>query len=682
MSFLRKNFDFAILGLVAGGFLLVATQRLGAAPVPDTDESYMLQTSYEMLYRGKLALPFRRYLGGDIENNWHSFTPLHYMIQSGFLKLFGWGLLQGRVFNLITAMLTLLMAYLIGRKLFGWAAGLVAALMLVCDVTFLERSRHLRNDYSAAMFALLAFYLYEEAERRNSWRLFFGSGLAAGAALMSHTSAAYMLAAIALLMSLRRGWQVIKARAVYQFAVGVFIVSAYEIFSCIFDYGNVLLQNRGDKVHFSVLGGGLWKNVRHEPRRYYKWFAGDLMYPDVPRTLLHLFQALAAIALAYLIIRLVIYLRRGNAIAEPRMRVLAVVVIAMLFFATVAGRKAIYYMAHLAPWYALMAGILVADALGLLKRLRDGRVNQWRAPKFAYAAAVGLVAVLAVGFAYQVFKQNKRYLKAVRDPDLASFEQFKAAMRSLVPEGVCPVAVREPVMWLAFPEHDRCFANIQERMKKAVDIDGNEYALIVSPRHARYWLRQIASGHHYLLGELMDTPYGNYQVYYTGVDPRWLERRPVRYQFFGRRRGYASDEQIALAREVWAAGPAELRQCAGLASSAIEPDGLVVGSLQRGVRADGFIKLCEIELGPNTIYQMKVETGVETDQWALVALEGDTGAWLGRRGLAETENLGEGLFKTGKINRVIIGLLPAAKDSVEPPRISRLSIREVGPVNR
>jgi hypothetical protein len=79
---------------------------------------------------------------------------------------------------------------------------------------------------------------------------------------------------------------------------------------------------------------------------------------------------------------------------------------------------------------------------------------------------------------------------------------------------------------------------------------------------------------------------------------------------------------------------------------------------------------------------MKVETGVETDQWALVALEGDTGAWLGRRGLAETENLGEGLFKTGKINRVIIGLLPAAKDSVEPPRISRLSIREVGPVNR
>src|SRR5215213_7918768 len=115
MSFLRKNFDFAILALIMAGFLFVATERLATVPIPDTDESYMLQTSYEMLYRGKLALPFRRFLGGNIENNWHSFTPLHYALQSGFLKLFGWGITEGRAFNLTMAALLLLMVHLIGR---------------------------------------------------------------------------------------------------------------------------------------------------------------------------------------------------------------------------------------------------------------------------------------------------------------------------------------------------------------------------------------------------------------------------------------------------------------------------------------------------------------------------------------------------------------------------------------
>lgn len=685
MSFLKKNFDFAILALIIAGFLLVAAHRLSTVPLPDTDESYMLQTSYEMIYRGKLALPFRRYLGGNIENNWHSFTPLHYVIQSGFLRLFGWGLLQGRIFNLITALLTLVMTYLIGRKLFDWRVGVVAALMLVSDVTFLERSRYLRNDYSASMFALLAFYLYEEAERRNSWRFFFGAGLAAGAALMSHTSALYMLVSIPSLMLFRRGWRVIKTKAVYQFALGAFLVSAYEIASCILDYSNTLLQNRGDKVHFGALRlGGLLRNLRHEPRRYYRWVSGDIMYADVPRTLLHLFQFLTVIALVYLIVLFILYLRRGNVMAEARSRVLIVTIIAILFFSAVTGRKAIYYMAHLAPWFALTVGILTGDALSLLKRFRTARIKQWQAQKFAYTAAVVLVAVLALGFAYQLVKQNKRYLKIVRSPDLASFEQFKTALRSLVPEGVCPVAVREPVLWLAFPEQDRCFANIQDRMKKAVDIDGNEYALIVAPALAHHWLGQIAGGHHYLLGELMNTPYGDFQVYYTGVDPRWMERAPVSYRFFKNQRGYASDEQIAQAREVWSAGPAELKQCAGLAASAIESGRLVIQSAQQGARADGFIKLCELELEPDTIYQMKADAMAEANQWTLVALEDKSNAWLGHGGLVETEKPGpvERLFKTGKINRVTIGLLPTAKGFAEPPRISRLVIREVAPVDQ
>lgn len=541
-NLLKRYLDLAALVVIIGGFLYVAGQKLSSVPVPDTDESYMLQTSYEMLYRGKLALPFRQLLGGDIENNWHSFTPLHYLLQSGFLKIFGWGIPQGRVFNLTLATLMLVMVYLIARRLFNWQAGLIAIGLLVCDVSFLERSRYLRNDYSASMFAMLAFLLFEMAEERKNWRLFAGSGLAAGAALMCHTTALYILAAIPLLMMVTRGWRFLKSKSFYQFAAGAMIVSAYEIITDLADWKNVLLQNRGDKRHFKILGiGGWWKNIQNEHRRYDDWLNGSFMYSDVPRTLTHIFFYLAIAALGYLIIRCVIRVWRGAAMPDARTRILLVTVVAISFFAIVTSQKAIYYMAHLTPWFALSAGILLSDAIQWLSRRSKTSALDARAHGYARATLVAVVFVSISLFAVLALRQSGRYLRNVRDPNLANFDEFKEAIRTLVPEGVCPVVIREPVIWLAFPEHDRCFLNIEKRMNKGVDLDGKEYALIVQPRRAERWITQAAGTHHHLLGELRDSPYGNFQVYYTGTDPRWQELTPVRYQFSGKRRGYTSD---------------------------------------------------------------------------------------------------------------------------------------------
>src|SRR5215211_7979216 len=117
MTIVKRNFDFLIFALVVAYFVFVAAERLGTVPVPDSDEAMTLQVPYEMLNRGKLAFPMYRFLGGNIENVWHSFTPVFFVILSGFMKLFGWGLKEGRIFNIITAALLLLMVYVIGRKM-------------------------------------------------------------------------------------------------------------------------------------------------------------------------------------------------------------------------------------------------------------------------------------------------------------------------------------------------------------------------------------------------------------------------------------------------------------------------------------------------------------------------------------------------------------------------------------
>src|SRR5205085_7100159 len=124
---LTSNLDFALLAAAVAGFSAVAAQRLGSVPVPDTgDEAMILQVPYEVLYRGKFAWPMYRFLGGDIENAWHSFRPVYYWLMTGFFKLFGWGLPQGRAFNLLAAAISLVLLYVIGRRLFGWPCVLVA----------------------------------------------------------------------------------------------------------------------------------------------------------------------------------------------------------------------------------------------------------------------------------------------------------------------------------------------------------------------------------------------------------------------------------------------------------------------------------------------------------------------------------------------------------------------------
>jgi 4-amino-4-deoxy-L-arabinose transferase-like glycosyltransferase len=544
MKGLKSNLDFALVTVLIGGFVVLAAQRLGAVPVPEGDEAFTLQVPYEMLVRGKLALPMLRYLGGNIENVWHSFTPVCFLLLSGFLKLFGLGVVQGRAFNLMTAVLTLLMVYFMGRKLFDWRAGLVAVVMLIGDQTFLERSRLLRNDYAAASFALLAYLLYEMAERRKSVRLLAASGLAAGAGVMCHTNILYMVAAICLLVVLREGWRAFRSKKLYVFAGSALVVMAYEIVYDAIDYKNFLIQNRGDDLHFRVLGySGFWQNVLEEKSRYAKWYTGGLMFPGLSQITLRVFQALMVLAIIYLVIYCA---RRINRVAiimsDPKVRVFIVTLVVVLFHAVIVSQKRIYYFAHLAPWFALCVGILARDGLDWISLLRRATVPHAR---LAHGVAIALVALAVIGYGMQLARQYRDYSIKVRNPDLASFEEFTTVIRSIVPDELCPVAVKNPSVWLAFPEMDRCFATIEGRMKEDLDIDGKEYALVTRPNFSldrdakREGSEDSRLGNYHLLGEMRETPYGSLLVYYTGKDPRYLAIEPKHYQFFGEMRGHS-----------------------------------------------------------------------------------------------------------------------------------------------
>jgi 4-amino-4-deoxy-L-arabinose transferase-like glycosyltransferase len=538
----RFKVDYLVLALMLGSYAFVACERLATVPVPETDEAYMLHVSYEMLNNGRLAMPFRRFLGGHIETNWHSLTPLYYVLLAGFMKLTGWGVLQGRIFNLVTAILLMIVTYVIAKRMFDWRVGMLAILFLMSDSVFFEHARLLRNDYIAAFAAMLAYLLYEIAEERKKSKWFIATGLVAGACVMLHSNGLYMLGAIPLMMLLTRGWIVVKSKSLYQYLLSALAVMAYEIVTDLLDYKNFLLQYRGDKLHFGVLSlQGWWGNISNEPSRYLRWYAGGALFPNIPRTTLHIFQALACVALIYLIVVGARAARRGGAMREPRVRILVVTGCLILFQAIVAGHKEAYYIAHLAPWYALCAGILLTDVLDFLWSIR---MKPWAQAATISNFAIVLLLIAGVLFGLQLARQTRRYLREAHNPELASFEEIKGVLRSTVPEGVCPVVIKFPVMYLVFPEKIDCFANIEDRMMENVDLDGKEYVVLLpNAAHAKRAQKADELEAKYpLIAELKDTAYGDIAVYYTGQNEAIRSRPAAQYRFFKSLRGHAQVE--------------------------------------------------------------------------------------------------------------------------------------------
>ena len=62
MKAFRNSSDLLVFSLVVSGFVYVASQRLGSAPLPDDgDESMTLQVPYEIINRGQYGWPMYRY---------------------------------------------------------------------------------------------------------------------------------------------------------------------------------------------------------------------------------------------------------------------------------------------------------------------------------------------------------------------------------------------------------------------------------------------------------------------------------------------------------------------------------------------------------------------------------------------------------------------------------------------
>lgn len=123
--------------------------------------------------------------------------------------------IAGRELSAIFDLFTVLLVFLVGRRLFGPVAGLLGAALLAFTTLDIQLAHFYASDSFVATFCLATFYFVLRADERNRWRDAALAGFMAGAAVATKLSAlpVFVMLFVPFAEQLRRGgWRSVVRR--------------------------------------------------------------------------------------------------------------------------------------------------------------------------------------------------------------------------------------------------------------------------------------------------------------------------------------------------------------------------------------------------------------------------------------------------------------------------------------
>src|SRR5262249_7400079 len=149
----------------------------------NVDEPWLMERAYQVLTTG---VPSQPMLG----------LKTAYLLQVGYgyllapwMGVFGVGLFQARLFNVLLGLGAVLAVASIRRRSIGPVAGLAAAAFLAVDSNFLGGARNARTDVLSAAFVAFALAAYVIGRHKSNRWLFALSGASLGVAMLVHGNA-------------------------------------------------------------------------------------------------------------------------------------------------------------------------------------------------------------------------------------------------------------------------------------------------------------------------------------------------------------------------------------------------------------------------------------------------------------------------------------------------------------
>ncbi len=170
----EKRDYYALLALCALCLVLFFF-RLGGHPLWDVDEGMHASTSKDMVQTGDWVTP--QFNG----KNFYDKTVLYNWFAAVAFLVFGFTEFAARVPAALLGLGTVLTTFLLGRRLLGSRAGLLAGVILATSPEFIVLSRAVVHDISLAFFVTLAlsfFYrAYASVDRRGTYLMLFYASL-------------------------------------------------------------------------------------------------------------------------------------------------------------------------------------------------------------------------------------------------------------------------------------------------------------------------------------------------------------------------------------------------------------------------------------------------------------------------------------------------------------------------
>ncbi|HEY2881297.1 MAG TPA: glycosyltransferase family 39 protein, partial [Pirellulales bacterium] len=173
--------------LIATVAAIVFFDHLGAMHLWDQDEAFFAQTAVEMQSHNQWVVP---YFNGDLFA--HKPPLMFWMMRSGF-ALFGHTEFAARFWSAVFGLLTTLLMYHLGRRMFNARVGLWAGLAMATAVDFVVVGHAATPDSYLVFFCTLSLYCFA---RTQHWDGNENAGSELAAAPLPWASCAAMYAAM------------------------------------------------------------------------------------------------------------------------------------------------------------------------------------------------------------------------------------------------------------------------------------------------------------------------------------------------------------------------------------------------------------------------------------------------------------------------------------------------------
>ncbi len=148
---MRERNQIALLALIASALFFL---QLGGPRLWDEDEPRNAACAVEMLQRGDWVVPF---FNGEIRT--HKPVLLYWLMMSAY-SVFGINEFSARFWSAALGVGTVLLTYLIGRRLFGPRSGLFAGLILCSTLMFPVAARAATPDSTLVFFITAALAVF------------------------------------------------------------------------------------------------------------------------------------------------------------------------------------------------------------------------------------------------------------------------------------------------------------------------------------------------------------------------------------------------------------------------------------------------------------------------------------------------------------------------------------------